>query len=730
MSKSASILLAVALCASTPSPGFARASGNHASSTSPSDAWGTLPVSFVENGGSAGVAEMNIAQQAIAVASSVEADQYAASAAVDGDPQTRWSSGFSDPNWIYVDLGARYAVNRVVLHWETAFASRYELHISDDAVNWYPLRNSTGAEFTSAGGSDDLLQFQSTGRYVRVFGVARATQWGYSLWEIEIYGTPAATPRPLLGTVNVALPPLVSGTVASSVESSRTDLGPSYAFDGDLTTRWSSDFSDPQSIVADLGASMHIARVVLRWEAAYGANYSIRVSDDRRTWRTIRQVVDGDGGVDELTGLSGTGRYVMMHGTRRGTPWGYSLWEFEVYGVINDGRSLLPSPSSDIVLYGVDAVHLHDLSVVADSSAALGHKISSIDSGRSWVNQPPPAGSAPYAGFVFKVLEPGNYRLWMRLRGQGDSKFNESVWVQFSGATRDGAPVYSWPSSEGLLVNLENCFGCGIQGWGWQDNSWWLNQSPVVHLDAGVHDLYVTLREDGVEFDQIVLSRERFATIAPGPVTDDGTVAARSPQAGQGDCRVFTGNGACQVRIDAGTFVYGGGGLSGIGRLNISGPDGFSINFQVSAFDGVVFGILANCDGAGCPGPHDAAGSQVPIFAFWSGSALRGSTTVPGSATYRGNTYPRVWDNNLTFGAFELRGVVTLPPLTSHPATATVAVPFTATGVQSYSDDNIHPQRVDYFGAGQVTFTLKSSDVLLNRLSWVLSSAEFVFNRP
>jgi hypothetical protein len=665
----------------------------------------------------ADIDDVNIAQEGIAVASSVEAAHHAASAAVDGDPQTRWSSRFSDPEWIYVDLGARYAVNRVVLHWETAFASEFALHISDDAVNWYPLRDSdAGAEFTSDGGIDSLTQLQGAGRYVRVFGLTRATQWGHSLWEIEIYGTPDATPAPPLATVNVGLRPSASGTAASSVESSRGDLAPSHAFDGDLTTRWSSDFSDPQSIVVDLGASMHIARVVLRWETAYGADYSIRVSDDRQTWRTIRQVVNGDGDVDELNRLSGTGRYVMMHGTRRGTPWGYSLWEFEVYGVINDGPTRFLSAPSDIVLYGVDAMHLHDLSVVADSSAALGHNISSTDSGRSWLNQPPPAGSAPYAHFAFRVREPGDYRVWMRMRGQGDSKWNESVWVQFSGATRDGTPVYRWESAEGLLVNLENCFGCGIRGWGWQDNSWWLNQSSVVHLDSGVHELYVTLREDGVEFDQIVLSREHYATTAPGPVADAFNMLRRSLHA--------------PLHVDAGTFIASAGGTFASGRLSISGPDGFSISFQVSNMDGAVLGILADCGGAGCPGYNDAAGSDIPIFAFWSASALRGSTTFPARLTYRGNTYARLWDDKLTSGAFELRGAVTIPPISSHPSTATVVVPFTATGVQTYSNDNITEERLDYFGSGQVTLTLRSSDLLLNRLIWLLSRAEFVFHRP
>ena len=102
--------------------------------------------------------------------------------------------------------------------------------------------------------------------------------------------------------------------------------------DGNLSTRWSSEFSDPQWMYVNLGQSYDVARVVLRWETAYGADYLLQISNDASTWTTMRTVTNGVGGVDDLTGLSGSGRYVRMYGTRRGTQWGYSLWEFEVYG--------------------------------------------------------------------------------------------------------------------------------------------------------------------------------------------------------------------------------------------------------------------------------------------------------------------------------------------------------------------------------------------------------------
>ncbi|WP_260605208.1 discoidin domain-containing protein [Streptomyces sp. WAC01280] len=117
---------------------------------------------------------------------------------------------------------------------------------------------------------------------------------------------------------------------ASSVESA--GFGAGLAVDGDAGTRWASQEDvDPQWIRIDLGARHTLSRVKLDWEAAYGTAYRIQTSDDGTEWTDIHATSAGDGGVDDLT-VSGTGRYVRMYGTARGTPYGYSLHEFAVYG--------------------------------------------------------------------------------------------------------------------------------------------------------------------------------------------------------------------------------------------------------------------------------------------------------------------------------------------------------------------------------------------------------------
>jgi hypothetical protein len=110
-----------------------------------------------------------------------------------------------------------------------------------------------------------------------------------------------------------------------------TDLTPGKAVDGDPTTRWGSSWSDNQWISVDLGSVRTVGRVILRWETAYGRAYRIEVSADNSTWRTVWSTTTGDGGVDNDVFAATTARYVRMTGVSRGTSYGYSLYEFEVY---------------------------------------------------------------------------------------------------------------------------------------------------------------------------------------------------------------------------------------------------------------------------------------------------------------------------------------------------------------------------------------------------------------
>jgi F5/8 type C domain-containing protein/Big-like domain-containing protein/beta-propeller repeat-containing protein len=259
----------------------------------------------------------NIALGQPVTASSVERAGLAALLAVDGSPTSRWSSTFSDPQWIRVDFGRRMNVTGVVLDWEAAYATAFDIQMSDDDSTWTTILSVTNG----TGGRQPLLGLSAEGRYLRILGKARGTEWGYSLWELEAYGS----------TVEAATNNLAKGrpTMASSSESA--ELTPERATDGQTATRWSSAFADDQWIGVDLGALYDLTRIVLEWEAAFAEEYAIEVSNDGSTWRTVRRVT-GEGGYDAQSDIQATARYVRMHGIRRATPWGFSLWEFAVYG--------------------------------------------------------------------------------------------------------------------------------------------------------------------------------------------------------------------------------------------------------------------------------------------------------------------------------------------------------------------------------------------------------------
>lgn len=129
---------------------------------------------------------------------------------------------------------------------------------------------------------------------------------------------------------------------ASSVETS--SFPASLAVDGSAATRWASlEGVDPQWFRVDLGSAHSISRVKLTWEAAYAKTYKIQTSNDGTTWTDVHSTSTGDGATDDLT-VAGSGRYVRMYGSARGTAYGYSLWEFEVYGSpVSGGDTTAPS---------------------------------------------------------------------------------------------------------------------------------------------------------------------------------------------------------------------------------------------------------------------------------------------------------------------------------------------------------------------------------------------------
>jgi hypothetical protein len=285
----------------------------------------------------ASAAETLLSQGRPVTASSTESIAFPAAAAVDGNAGTRWSSAFSDPQWIQVDLGASVALTRVVLNWETAYSRAFTIQVSANGGTWTTVHTTTAG----TGGTQNL-PVTGTGRYVRLHSTQRATVWGVSLWEFQVFGDAGTTPPGEARLLSYGKPGVAS---SSQNDGACFACTPDKAFDSDPATRWAtaagSGWADPGWIYVDLGATANVTQVVLQWDPAFARAYQIQVSPNASTWTTIYSTSTGRG-FKETINATGTGRYVRMYGTARSGPYGYSLYEFKVYGT---GGNPTPPPA-------------------------------------------------------------------------------------------------------------------------------------------------------------------------------------------------------------------------------------------------------------------------------------------------------------------------------------------------------------------------------------------------
>jgi mannan endo-1,4-beta-mannosidase len=261
----------------------------------------------------------------VTVSSNESGSSNVAANAVDGNYGSRWSSAYSNNQWIRVDLGARYNINRVKISWEDAYATSYRIEVSPDGTNWSTLRSVT----KNTAGADDIGSFNGTGRYLRIYGLTRATVYGFSIWEIEAYGSPAGS-----GGGNLAL-----GKSVVTTSNENASLTGANAVDGNASTRWSSQYANNQNFIVDLGGNFNVNRIKIVWESAYARDYQIQVSTDNTSWRTVRDFWGKPtSAADDYTGMSETARWVKVYCITRATSYGFSIHEFEVYGTSSGAR--------------------------------------------------------------------------------------------------------------------------------------------------------------------------------------------------------------------------------------------------------------------------------------------------------------------------------------------------------------------------------------------------------
>ena len=199
----------------------------------------------------------------------------------------------------------------------------------------------------------------------------------------------------------------------------------------------------------------------------------------------------------------------------------------------SDGGPPPPPPTpAEVVLYAADGTRVGNYQVISDATAAGGVRLHNPDAGAAKLSNAL-ASPGSFVELQFFAQAGVGYRLWIRGRAQGDDPFNDSIFVQFNDSVDENGVAKSRIGTSGAeVINLEDCFGCGLSAWGWQDNGWGIGElGPLVYFaTTGVHTLRIQVREDGLSIDQIVLSPEAYLTTAPGAVRNDTTILAKTSQ--------------------------------------------------------------------------------------------------------------------------------------------------------------------------------------------------------
>jgi phosphatidylserine/phosphatidylglycerophosphate/cardiolipin synthase-like enzyme len=231
--------------------------------------------------------------------------------------------------------------------------------------------------------------------------------------------------------------------------------------------------------------------------------------------------------------------YQFAWDTRTGANGVYSLQARAVDAAGNVGTSTAVQvtvgnssvSSQEIVLWAGDATKTAGAwRLVADATAAGGQRMHHPDAGGAKLTTAL-ASPTNYFELTFEAVAGKAYRIWMRGKADGNYWPNDSVFMQFSGAV-DGAGAAIWRigTTSAAEYNLEECSGCGVAGWGWQDNGWGQGvMGPLVYFKtSGPQTIRIQTREDGLSLDQIVLSPVTYLNASPGPNKNDATILGKT----------------------------------------------------------------------------------------------------------------------------------------------------------------------------------------------------------
>ena len=241
-----------------------------------------------------------------ATASSSEKAEVAPGKAIDGDILSRWASAWSDAQYLQVDYGTVQNIAHVRISWEAASAADYELQTSVDGTTWASLKTVVNSD----GGVDDFTGLTGRGRYLRVKCTRRATQYGYSIYELNAYGSgatsapaPAPTPAPAATFIEAENYSSMSGVGVETTSDLNGGKNVGYIDAGDRLTYNSVNFPTTGSYLIEYRvASPNGGSLAADLSgAALGSTVAIPATGGWQKWQTITQTVSVAAGTYNLS---------------------------------------------------------------------------------------------------------------------------------------------------------------------------------------------------------------------------------------------------------------------------------------------------------------------------------------------------------------------------------------------------------------------------------------------
>jgi phosphatidylserine/phosphatidylglycerophosphate/cardiolipin synthase-like enzyme len=335
--------------------------------------------------------------------------------------------------------------------------------------------------------------------------------------------------------------------------------------------------------------------------------------------------------------------------------------------------------AGDIVLYAADGTlpsgtkWRRELDAGAAGGALMHHPNEGVPKATG-----PAANPANYFDLTFTPQPNVPYHLWVRIKAEDNYWANESVFIQFS-----SGHAYAIGTTSAADVNLEDCSGCGVSGWGWQDNAWGVGvqAQTITFSSGGQKTLRVQTREDGAYIDQIILSPSRFLTQSPGLLKGDNNIYPRSADTEPEPPDT-------QAPVTSITAPASGATVSGTITVTATASD----NVGVTRVELWVDGALATTDTAS------------PYSFSWNTASL-----ANGSHTLQSRAYDAAGlvgtSSTITVTVNNGPAPDTQPPVTSLTAPAAGATVSGTTTVTATASDNVGVIRVELWVDGALATT-------------------------